>query len=269
VLAAFQARTKGVSWWKITRELSAAVGIELDERRVQKMIHNRAYLGESKQGKYVKAHAHPPIVDEATWLAAQRHIGRAPKKGRPPLLLAGLVRCGTCNGAMTGNVHGHDRRTYVCRRRIHCKPYAEVSARKLDAYVEGWVLDRLAASGDDVIEAAARDDAPNVALAELETAERLLAEYNSPEVQDAMGVSTWVAGLAAREQRVEDARGRVGEARASAATMPALHGQSIVDVYSTLTHDERRAVMADTIQAVSVDPGRAPMDERVRIVPRG
>jgi hypothetical protein len=72
----------------------------------------------------------PPLVDQRTWDAVQRKLGRRPRRSRAPraaaLYLAGLVYCGNCGGAMVAGPvrkttkdprkdgHTGDRYEYFC-----------------------------------------------------------------------------------------------------------------------------------------------------------
>ena len=58
-----------------------------------KLIRSRVYLGEIRQGAHLNEHAHWPLVDAATWQAAQHPRRVVLLHELQPALLARLVRC--------------------------------------------------------------------------------------------------------------------------------------------------------------------------------
>ena len=69
------------------------------------LIKNRVYLGELSYGRdrrYVNPNAHEPIVDLATWTAAQHPNGSVSHVREGSYLLAGILRCAGCRYAMQG-----------------------------------------------------------------------------------------------------------------------------------------------------------------------
>lgn len=79
---------------------------------VKSIVANQAYLGEARSGSLVKPGAHPELVDERTWLAANRKgptYGTLADRKDGPLLGSGLLRCGTCGGGLVRS-SGRSRR---------------------------------------------------------------------------------------------------------------------------------------------------------------
>jgi site-specific DNA recombinase len=104
----FRCRAAGEGWSALARYVneSGAIGPYGNERwthgAVQKLIHNRVYLGEAFSGEYVKTGAHKALVAEKVWLAANRKKAPANpgNKKRETQLLTGLVRCEGCRYVM-------------------------------------------------------------------------------------------------------------------------------------------------------------------------
>jgi Recombinase len=81
---------------------------------VAKIVRNPAYLGQARLGQFVKEGAHEPLVDPATWRAAQSAAGET-TRGSEGALLAGVLLCTCCGRRMTPSLK--DGR-YRCRPRI-------------------------------------------------------------------------------------------------------------------------------------------------------
>ena len=98
-------RAAGESWGTIASHLSdkGVVGPygarRWTARAAQHVVTNRVYLGEARSGQHVNRDAHPPIIDRATWEAAQVAHGTTTRSGTPALL-TGLLRCAGCRYLM-------------------------------------------------------------------------------------------------------------------------------------------------------------------------
>jgi site-specific DNA recombinase len=73
-----------------------------------KLVRSPVYLGQIRDGPYVNDRAHPPLVDAATWPAAQHPRRVVLVHELQPALLARLVRCAGCSLTMSayGDVSG-------------------------------------------------------------------------------------------------------------------------------------------------------------------
>lgn len=244
----FERRAAGESWIGLARWL----GKPFDERRVQRMIGNRCYLGESRQGKLVNRDAHSAIVGRALWESAQRHVGRPPQSGKRRLL-SGLCKCRTCGRAMSVNSHGRTgqpkRHSYTCSWRVHCEHPASINADRVEDEVEAWVLARLRHIRDSVGAVPKTDDVDD-AMAALTAAEKLLHDYRSPEVQASLPVAEWAAGLRERVAAVEAASEHVGRLHAQGSVTPV----DIAESWDSLTVDERRLALAGVGVRVVIGP---------------
>src|SRR4051794_5300568 len=63
------------------------------KQAVYGLLANRVYLGELRYAGYVNSQSHEPIVDRATWEAAQLQRSRLPVAGSDVFVLTGLIRC--------------------------------------------------------------------------------------------------------------------------------------------------------------------------------
>jgi DNA invertase Pin-like site-specific DNA recombinase len=106
------------------------------------VLRSRVFLGELRYAGHVNEKAHPPVVDEATWEAAQQPKRVVALPDPHPALLARLVRCAGCS--MTMSVRRHPRGTgpaevvYSCPGHSSagpCPAPASIDATYLEAYV--------------------------------------------------------------------------------------------------------------------------------------
>ena len=142
VIEAFERRARNDTWASVRRYL-AEHGIHKSLHGTQTMIRSKLYIGELHFGKgRSNLHAHEPIIDRNLWLAAQQEPMR--RGGRPEsqalLSRLGVLRCGTCGGALTvNNSEGH----YRCQgaRQRGCS--AKVSVRS--APVEALAIEAVSA----------------------------------------------------------------------------------------------------------------------------
>lgn len=217
------------------------------------MLKSRVYLGEISYGRdrrFVNSKAHEPIVDLATWEAAQSP-GEPPRL-RPPTggryALTGLLRCAACGYAMQATTTSGKRRIYRCGRRHSgglCPVPVRVGAKRVEAAAETafWALTedlRASPSGAD------DDVAAKLAAAEedLARAERRLTQALAPEVQDAAG-DAWSEMIRERRQERDDAATAVGRVRAARSTDIQLPPtETLHALWEEATPTERRELLA-------------------------
>jgi recombinase-like zinc beta ribbon protein/recombinase len=147
---------------------------------VARTLRRRVYLGLAHWGVHENRNAHPALVSEELWHAAQEKVHRYSKKriSEEIALLHGIVRCAGCRFLMSRalNTSGGYRRQYY-RCRVHrvsgtCAAPAAIRADRddgLEAYVEAVVcreLDRRARSYVEVSDS----EAMASALAQLDEA---------------------------------------------------------------------------------------------------
>lgn len=120
---------------------------------VRKILANPLYHGEVRYHGKDYPGRQPAIIDAETWQRVNAHLGsqvRTKRQTRQTALLKGLVRCGTCGGAMTPSsctARHIVYRYYLCsdahRHGNKACPTRVVSAGDLERLVletvEGWV----------------------------------------------------------------------------------------------------------------------------------
>jgi DNA invertase Pin-like site-specific DNA recombinase len=92
------------------------------KQAVYSLLSNRVYLGElryGRDGRFVNAESHDPIVELPLWTAAQHPNGRSVARvgETSAWLLAGILRCHACRYCMQGTTTSRGKRIYRCTRR--------------------------------------------------------------------------------------------------------------------------------------------------------
>ena len=238
---------------------------------IRTVLAARVYLGEVRYGSHINEHAHPPLVDAATWQAAQ-HPRRSIVFHKPDrMLLARLVRCAGCSMVMTAFARWDGDRLkevfYRCNRHSaagRCPAPAAITALYLDAYVEEHVFALLRR----------RRNAPAIALADagqaLDAATAARARYrDSDRVLEALGPDAFAAGMAVRTERVRAARLNLAATRDAHSVYALPPADELEHHWDAMTDHERRAVIAQVIDCVFVTRGQLHAEDRVTICRAG
>lgn len=273
VIEAFERREAGASLQGIVEFLHAR-GYPRSFRSVQKMFHNRFYLGELHFGKLVNPRSHEAIIDGRLFrsVSAMRGDSRGPRDKSPNLLARqGLVFCATCKSKMVAGGQNLRNRPDAPRKRYydyrcssvispHCERRPYILAEILDAYVVDYMKRRLTEArgrysnhqGFINAEARANED------------ERI---FNAAvQAFDGLGdVAATRAKLLELQAKAEASRQLRDELGATIAT-PLL--TSLADDWDgpdmTLAH--QRSALRVFISRIEISPGRGTPAERIRIV---
>jgi DNA invertase Pin-like site-specific DNA recombinase len=258
LLEAHHVRTgKGNRCWSVTSATRA--------------LASPVYLGHVRYGAYINDHAHPALVDGATWEAAQRpRMIKAPPRF-PKAFLSGLVRCAACGMTMSPSVR-YDCETefvmYACRKYYaagSCPEPAYISSAVLHPCVESIMFGLLARRR--------RPPRGDVQRAEdrVATTQQALARYrDSDRVLGTLGESTFAAGLAARVERLHAARLELVDARDRLAAHSLPPVTEVRSCWPTMTTFERRELLGQVIDVVFAKRGKQlPLRERVMVCPAG
>lgn len=258
------------------------VALLLDERRVRPaarkasqgrwssssaraLLANRVYLGEIRSGDVVNAQAHEPLVTLAEFEAAKKARGHGVvRSADTTALLAGILRCESCRHALKAKtISGSDAKVYRCAR-VHstgtCPAPATISSRVIEPYVERLLLD----------ESAGRSYRPEQLTGEIEQAERAVDEaraelhaFAADEEILKVGREAYLAGLEARQARLDDAEQRRGGLYAEdAQALPS--GVQMRELWPTLTTADKRLLLGSVFDAIVVRPlGRVAVERRI------
>jgi site-specific DNA recombinase len=274
----FRRRAGGESVSSLTRWLQSTGlrshrGGQASRRLVSGVLANRVYLGEARSGLLVNPAAHEPLTDEVTFLRANRlHSARPPRHG-DAAVLAGLVRCQGCRYAMAPVMRDGKRR-YRClgvQAQRKCPAPAFVTEEELLPVVEA-VLWRWQ---DDLVAQAAGDtEVIGAAQQRRDEAVRIFEQWrDDTDIQGAVGMSDYLAGLGARKAAVEQADAALGRLLATRPVgLP--DAASLRALWPELPVEQRQAVLRGVFDAVVVrkHPSRSrrlAIEDRVMFIPAG
>jgi site-specific DNA recombinase len=263
VRRAFRRHAAGETLSQLARELG------MTPSGVRALLRNRVYLGELRVGKHVNAAAHPALVSEEEWSAAQRvRTARPTRNGSAPALLAGLVRCASCGHVMSRASGGTV--SYACHAHHsagQCPRPAAVSVAALDRHIDLLArqeLAKLAAS------AATNDVELDAARRSVTDAERELAAYLDGVAAAGLEAEQWAEGARKRRQALEAARAR--RELLLARQRPVVDGDP-VKAWQQMSPRQRNHQLRSLIEAVLVRPAgrgrRVPLGDRTRVIKHG
>ena len=280
VRAAFRLRATGAAYGDVARLLDkrlpggpSGAGV-WNRNTVTRLLSNRAYIGEARQGEYVQPDAHPAIVSRDVFDTVQalaRRGERATITGAKSLL-AGVVVCGSCGHALDRNKVGSRYWVYRCRGRSAagiCEQPASAMLDALDALVTDAVLARL--DGYAVEQVASDDDVAEL-HGRIAAARAKRAPFEDPDYVSALGVEAAGRALAKVDAEL-DALERELAATVDATNIGApFPVQDVRDLWPTLTTSERRQVIQSMVDAVTVSRSptrRGPLGDRVGVSWKG
>jgi site-specific DNA recombinase len=259
----FRRRAAGEEWRSLARWLDDACpranGVWIAPS-IRSLVRSRTYLGEARSGDLTNPNAHPALVPRAVWEAAQENRPPSNRRGEgKPALLAGLVRCASCQYVMPRSAA---RPLGAARYQCHgksatgkCPEPSKISERLTDAYVERIFLEELERT-PVAAEGVASTTSLDACIARLEQAEAELAAYRDATILTAIGKSAYVAGLQKRAADVEAARVEVAREQAGRErTVGKIGRRALIDAWPSLTASERREHLAAAIDAVFVRRG--------------
>ena len=249
----FERRAKGEPFAAIGRRYGWA------HSTVRQMTANKAYLGVVQHGPFVNESAHAPLVDRALFDAANAARTTQPI---PPgdttrdRLLVGLARCGGCGRTLKvvrrPRADGSYVASYFCKDAASepCPDRAYVHADVLDRHVREWFEAALLTVPRVVDVVAANRELERAQAAQTEAEAELDAYVENASALDA---ARFQRGLAARQERVEEAHHLVGSLSARSARLPA--GGPLAEVWAGLDASQRRDVLAGFLDRVVVRRG--------------
>jgi DNA invertase Pin-like site-specific DNA recombinase len=265
VAAAFNAAAAGTSRVELSRRL------RMTPSGVRQMLRNRVYRGELRVGDYVNLDAHPAIVNEDTWLAAQERRTVRPPRGRAngPALLGGIVRCCGCGHVMSRSTTKVP--VYTCHR-FHsgraCPEPAGITLRLLDDHVTAIALTELRRLQVDQADDRTAIDRSRARIA---TAECELATYLDAVSAADVGAEAFRAGARRRHAAIDAARAELTQL---VARQPAHVDGDPVALWEQFDGAQRNRLLRSLIECVLVERsgGRGrirPLAERVRVIRYG
>lgn len=273
---AFERRAGGESCAKIAQFLEragirGARGRPFSEGAVWGMLRNTAYKGEAHCGVHRNPLAHEALVDPATWQKAQS----APRQPRPrvPGLVGGMIKCGGCGRTMTAMWVASGGSRTLTQHHIYrcyspagvCEQPATARSEELDPLIEDLIfsgrMHRTRASSER-----RRVEECEAAVAR---AEEDVASYrDNPRLLRILGSESFEAGIASRQQRLEQKLLHLARAR-RAMEPPPIDLEVLEREWPQLSWDARRGAVRELIDCVVVERGMAPLIERAWVFKRG
>jgi DNA invertase Pin-like site-specific DNA recombinase len=231
------------------------------KQAVYGLIENPTYKGVLRYGKDDR-YTNPdgvvggPLVDPATWQAAQHPNGHQPhaaKSDESRWLVTGVLRCHACRYAMQGTTTSRGKPIYRCTRR-DCPDRARIDADTIEAAaVEAfWKL-----TAD--LEAVGVPDASGeleALQAQLDRAEQRLAQVEGPAAQDAFG-DRYIAVVGERREARDRAREALGHGRAAASTDGIPSSDTLRAAWERMGIQDRRELLHLRFHALDLSRDRA------------
>ncbi len=163
--------------------------------------------------------AHEPLVDRATWEAAQVAQPKPARGIHGEALLGGLVRCAGCSRRVSSTFR-NGRRYYSCRR-YHaggdCPEPASISAPLIEPYVTEALFTH---ARELSYSSSERTAAIEQAEKRLEETEAELSLYQETIRLSEVGATHFEAGMRSRVAEVEEARRALAGQRLAAPQRP-------------------------------------------------
>jgi hypothetical protein len=290
----FLRRANGASWTALADFLTSS-GIKSSKGSsawsvtgASSLVKNRVYLGEARSGKYVNHNAHEAIVTEAEFVAAQsQRTMLAPRDGSvaSQALLGGIARCAGCGHTLkiTGNTAkttGERYPVYYCVGRYgkgNCPARATIRASYLDEYVENAVLAALSAEDGFLVEAATATEKLTEAQRAVQQAEHELTSYLQTDLISTVGETAFLAGVDARQTRIDVVRQELESLRAESTIADTLISGDLIATWPELTTQDNRKLLhclRDSVllardEHIRTKQGTLTLAKRIEIVLRG
>ena len=245
--------------------------------RVPRLLANRVYLGEARSGSGIaNANAHEPLVDERTFMLAQRERAdglRRPNEGKAVAPLAGIVRCAGCRHAMKSQkASGTSAAVYRCpkhSRHGECPAPSTITMDRLEQYVIEQVLARYA----DLSFLAQADEGDDDGVERLLEAERAYREQlDNLELRNTIGGADHDRLIASLHRQWQDLLAET-RPRPKPAAVP--EGVTLAELVREIQAEDDAAALRELLggamQAVFVRPAASrqrglPVEDRVRII---
>jgi DNA invertase Pin-like site-specific DNA recombinase len=209
------------------------------------ILSNGVYLGEARSGAYVKAGAHPALVEETLFRRTQRRLAEGRRSvaygGRVGALLgAGILRCGTCGRALVRDASKQGEH-YRCKN-LTCTARASIQAKAIEPVVLFRAFAAHAALNP--LQVADLDAARLVAVEqELAKAQAELAEVEAAHERGELSPVAYGKALTAAERAVAAARAALADTEASRGWL------------GIGTEAVQRRLLTDDGTALATDPG--------------
>lgn len=264
---AFSEAASGTPWADIAKGLCDRTGLNITPARLRFMLRNRVYLGEVRRGsRPVIKDAHDPIVDEATFEAAQRARTAPRRTGKNKRVLTGMVRCAGCRRLLQPR---GPRLLYTCDNSKHAHKCPEPASIGVDR-LEQYVLDGLRSRVQDVLYNAASLNADTDTMdRDAMEAEQDVRTWMQDTFAQRADRPAWESELNRRIE-VRDLKVEAHRSALAKSAMPSLPNPISFDSWwESATLDERREGIAGALDTVFVrrrKDAKEPIGDRVKVL---
>jgi DNA invertase Pin-like site-specific DNA recombinase len=209
VTEAFRMRANGASYSDLAKHLGVA-----GKSSARAVITNRVYVGEAtvpttrKGAMTIKKNAHPPLLTEAEWEAANAQGGRfQPRTGKWSAMtrLNGIARCSGCGKALSVGSIRQKQPYYSCTYE-HCTSRTGIRAGVLDDYVGGVLTQAVLDEVPEVVAILAGDDRYQRAIDAVAEAQAELEAYRTEVKISMVGAAAFERDVTTRQAAVKLAR---------------------------------------------------------------
>ena len=234
------------------------------KQAIDGLLSNETYMGVLSYGldrRYVNSSGvEQPIVDAATWHAAQHPNGRrlAPARSKDSAwLLTGILRCQACRYCMQGTPTSRGKRIYRCNRR-HAGGVCPSPARVDAALVEDAAVAAFWALTADLEVQGTEDVGGELAGLQhaVERAERLVAQLEDPQAQEALG-DRYLAVFRERREQRDRAAEELGRARAAASTPHVPSTETLRGAWDRMSAQDRRELLGLRFHCLALSRDRS------------
>jgi DNA invertase Pin-like site-specific DNA recombinase len=280
VRTAFTMAAQGESYSRVAAHLTAAkvpsgdtIAPTWQANRIKRLLANRVYLGEARSGNgHTNADAHAPLVDQATWLLAQREPSGPVLSLGAETLLAGICRCASCSFAMRSQqARGKTVGAYRCATSsVHgrCPSPSTISLLRLEDYVLGQFLARVSDVSLRPVDQGEDEDA---VPAVLEAERRYQAALTNVDLRAKIGDADHDRMVAALYDANQEALAAVPAHKPAQIPASLDVAALVAELQKRGDTQSLRELLASAIQAVFVRPAESrarnlPIEDRVHIV---
>lgn len=297
VTSLFERRAAGVGFAELGRYLASEGvstvhgGTNWPQRAVKDIIRNEVYLGiayartrDPATGKVTgegarNEEAHAALTDSRTWTQAQRRSARWEPRGLDPHPLGAVLRCAGCRYTMRPARRVLKDGTIVtdfsCKTAHSAAHSCTAPARIMDhGDLTHLVVTRFLEALPELAAEAAKES-PELAAAEREAAVARTAFErwrDDARVQEQLGMDQYLAGLNARQERLDQKLTMLSREQAAAQALPLpANAANIAGRWQDLGARHQRDLLGAGIRCVFVrrSSRSTPIAQRVRLVFRG
>lgn len=266
VVGLFERRVEGWNWSRLARWFNEQPGTKGTANResARTIIQNTTYLGHAHHGDKVKRNAHPAIVSQKLWDAANAMVGtkrRGDGSLTANMLLLSLAKCGGCGSTLSvagskykNHTTGELERTpgYVCKSLV-CTEKAYIRASDLDEFVVRTMFRMGALTGQTHHKQMGTTDVAGAAKALDEATYDKQRFISNKELRRILSMEEYNVELEGLVEAVDEAQAALDRALSTASADAII---SLEEAWADWTIDEKRSHLRKAIETLTVQSAR-------------